>query len=116
HNQAFPMMAFAAAKARGLELPASIFKSQTEHIASFVASNRAKFKSGEGTGGQVDTAGYAIFTLELGGYQPDENTEAVVEYLLKTQSERDHWRAVSNRPPTEASEFTATYLALRGLK
>jgi hypothetical protein len=115
HNQAFPMMAFAAARARGLEVPAALFQSQTDHVAAFIASNRAKFRSGEGTGGQVDTAGYAMLTLELGGYKADENTEAVVEYLLKTQSERDHWRAVSSRPPTEASEFTATYLAVRGL-
>ncbi|HEY3788596.1 MAG TPA: prenyltransferase/squalene oxidase repeat-containing protein [Urbifossiella sp.] len=116
HNQAAPMMAFAAAKARGYPVPAKIFQGQIEHIAGFIASNREKFQKGEGTGGAVDTAGYAIFTLELAGYQPDENTEAVVEYLLKTQSERDHWRTVSHRPPSEASDFTATYLALRGLR
>ncbi len=116
HNQAFPMMAFATAKARGFEVPAEIFKTQTDHVAAFIASNRDKFKKGEGTGGAVDTAGYAILTLELGGYKPDENTEAVVEYLLKTQADRDHWRTVSNRPPSEASDFTPTYLALRGLR
>ena len=116
HNQAFPMMAFAAAKGRGLDLPKELLKAQTEHIAGFVASNREKFRKGEGTGGQVDTAGYAILTLELGGHKPDENTEAMIEYFLKTQSERDHWRAVSNRPPTEASHFTPTYLAIRAIK
>ena len=116
HNQAFPMMAFAAAKARGIDISASVFKGQTDHIAAFIASNRDKFKKGEGTGGQVDSAGYAMLTLELGGYKPDENTEAVVEYLLKTQAERDHWKSVSHRPPSEASDFTATYLALRGLR
>src|SRR4051812_38978093 len=59
HNQAFPMMAFAAAKARGLAVPDDPFKPQTEHVAAFIASNRSKFQKGEGTGGQVDTAGYA---------------------------------------------------------
>src|SRR5690349_6609151 len=73
HNQAFPMRAFAAAKARGLAVPSSAFKSQTEHIAGFIAANRERFRKGEGTGGQVDTAGYAVLTLELGGYKPDEN-------------------------------------------
>jgi hypothetical protein len=116
HNQAFPMMAFAAAKARGLDLPNDLFKLQTEHIAGFISSNREKFQKGEGTGGQVDTAGYAILTLELGGYKPDANTEAVIEYLLKTQSGNDHWRTVSHRPPSEASEFTPTYLALRAIR
>ncbi|MFO0805175.1 MAG: prenyltransferase/squalene oxidase repeat-containing protein [Gemmataceae bacterium] len=116
HNQAFPMMAFAAAKGRGLELPKNLLKDQTDHVIAFVASNREKFRKGEGTGGQVDTAGYAMLTLELGGHKPDENTEAVVEYFLKTQPERDHWRAMSNRPPTEASHFTPTYLAIRAIK
>lgn len=116
HNQAFPMMAFALGKARGLDVPADVFKSQTEHIAAFVSTNREKFKKGEGTGGAVDTAGYAILTLELGGYKADANTEAVVEYLLKTQPGRDHWRTSSHRPPSEASEFTPTYLALRGIR
>jgi squalene cyclase len=64
----------------------------------------------------VDTAGYALFTLELGGHKPDENTEAVVEYLLKDQANRDHWRTTANRPPTEASSFTRTYVGLRGLR
>ncbi|HXD85688.1 MAG TPA: prenyltransferase/squalene oxidase repeat-containing protein [Urbifossiella sp.] len=116
HNQALPMLAFAAGKARGLSLPADTIKNQTEHIASFIATNREKFRKGEGTGGAVDTAGYAILTLELGGYKADANTEAVVEYLLKTQPGRDHWRTTSHRPPSEASEFTPTYLALRGLR
>src|SRR5690348_3029695 len=116
HNQVFPMMAFAAAKARGLDLPPDTFTTQTEHIAGFLASNREKFRRGEGTGGQVDTAGYALLTLELGGYKPDETTEAVAEYLLKTQPGRDHWRTTSNRPPSEASSFVPTYLALRGLR
>lgn len=116
HNQAFPMMAFAAAKSRGYRLPGDLLKSQTEHIASFIASNRTKFLKGEGTGGAVDTAGYAVLTLELGGYSADENTDAVVEYLLKAQPERDHWGSSSNRPPTEASPFTPTYLAIRGIK
>src|SRR5262249_25063360 len=30
--------------------------------------------------------------------------------------DRDHWRTTSNRPPSEVSNFTPTYLALRGLR
>src|SRR5207248_11432986 len=43
-------------------------------------------------------------------------TEAVVEYFLLREPERDHWRATSNRPPSEASDFTTTFLAVRGLR
>ena len=116
HNQAPPMLAFATAKQRGFDIPADVFKSQAEHIVGFIDTNRDRFKDGRGTGGQVDTASYALFTLELAGHKPDENTAAVVTYLLKTQADRDHWRTSSNRPPTEASDFTTTYLTMRALR
>ncbi len=116
HNQAFPMMAFAIARDRGFDLPDELVSAQNEHIADFLHSNIDRFRKGQGTGGQADTAGYALLTLEFGGYKPDETTEAVVEYLLRWQSDLDHYRTTSNRPPTEASSFTTTYVGLRGLR
>lgn len=116
HNQAPPLLAFRAAKGRGFDVPDALFAAQAGHIAAFVESNRERFKDGRGTGGAAATAGYALFALELAGRKPDENTAAVVGYLLNTQADRDHWRTTSNRPPTEASDFTTTYLALRALR
>ena len=116
HNQALPVLALAAATDRGFTVPPELFKSQADHVASFIESNRTRFADGSGTGGQVDTAGYALLTLELAGHKPDENTAAVVQFLLKAQSDRDHWRSSGNRPPSEASDFSATYLAVRALK
>lgn len=116
HNQATPMLAFAAAKASGFDIPPELFKSQAEHVVGFLESNRERFKDGRGTGGGAATASYALFTLELAGYKADENTTAVVGYLLKNQADRDHWRTTSNRPPTEASDFTTTYLAMRAAR
>jgi hypothetical protein len=116
HNQAFPVMAMAAARDRGFTVADESFTTQTEHIARFLTDNREKFLKGEGTGGQADTASYALLTLELAGHKPDETTAAVVEYLLKRDRDRDHWRTTSNRPPSEASSFTTTYLALRALR
>jgi len=57
-----------------------------------------------------------LLTLELAGHKPDDVTEAVVDYLLKFPGKSDHWRSGSGRPPSEASQFTPTYLALRGLR
>jgi hypothetical protein len=116
HNQATPMLAFATAKTRGFDISANLFESQAEHIIGFLDTNRDRFKDGRGTGGQAATASYALFTLELAGHKADENTAAVAGYLLKTQSDRDHWRTTSNRPPTEASDFTTTYLTMRALR
>ncbi len=57
----------------------------------------------------------ALWTLETGGWKADEVTGAVAGYLLARHSESDHWRSAGNRPPTEASAFTTTYVAVRGL-
>lgn len=116
HNQAFPMVAFHAAREHGFAVADDDLKEQTDYIADFLKRNKEKFLKGEGTGGQVDTASYALLTLELGGRKPDDVTAAVAEYLLKRDADKDHWRAVSNRPPSEASHFTPTYLSIRALR
>src|SRR5262249_30695586 len=77
---------------------------------------RAGYLKGRGQGGQVDTAGYALWALEMGGWRPDRTTTAVAEYLLLRDQGRDHWRATSHRPPSEASPFTSNYTAGRGLQ
>ena len=116
HNQAFPMLALTAARDRGYRVPDSFFTSQVEQIAKFLESNKKKFRDGQGTGGQAATAAYALFTLQLAGYRPDDTTAAVAEYLLKFEPARDHWRTNSHRPPTESSDFTTTYLTMRVLR
>src|SRR5947209_6403776 len=61
-------------------------------------------------------AGHALLTLEVGGWKPDRTTAAVAEYLLLRNKDLDHWRAISDRPPSEASPFTTSYLAVRALQ
>lgn len=116
HNQAFPMAAFAAAKERGLDVPADDTDELFDHLAEFVATNREQYEMGQGTGGGADTAGWILFTLDVGKRPADANSRAVVQYLLKSQANRDYWRCSSDRPPSEVSHFTTTYLAVRGLK
>jgi prenyltransferase beta subunit len=87
-----------------------------EFIADFLGKNRDNYRKGTGQGGQVDTAGYALWTLETGGWKPDDMTAAVTEYLLLRHQDFDHWKATSKRPPSEVSSFTTTYLAIRSLQ
>lgn len=116
HNQGVPILALTTARSRGFEINTGELQQQTEFIANFLKLNRDKFLEGKGTGGQVDTAGYALLALEVAGRPADDTTAAVAEYLLLFQKDADHWKNSSNRPPSEGGEFTTTYLGLRGLK
>jgi len=115
HNQGVPIFALTAAQARGFAIDEAELATQLKFTADFLAKNREQYLQGKGQGGQADTAGYALATLAAGGWKPDENTAAVTEYLLQRHKDQDHWTNNSNRPPTEASSFTTSYVALRGL-
>src|SRR5262249_37291806 len=80
HHQAWPGRALAGAKARGFKVDGDGWQGQLGHTAGFLDGNRANYAMGKGQGGQADTAGYALWTLHAGGWQPDETTAAVVEY------------------------------------
>lgn len=116
HNQGIPILALTTARQRGFLVRDEDVRQQLEFIAAFLERNRDNYRQGKGQGGQVDTAGYALFSLDLGGWKPDATTEAVVEYLLQRDKNEDHWRTSSNRPPSEVSQFTTTYLSLRALR
>jgi hypothetical protein len=115
HQQGVPIFALTAAKTKGFAIDDAELATQLQFIADFLAKNRENYLQGKGTGGQADTAGYALVTLAAGGWQPDATTAAVSEYLLLRHKDENHWKSTSNRPPTEASPFTTSYVALRGL-
>jgi hypothetical protein len=116
HNQAFSLLALTTARERGFSVSDEHLQEQMKFIATFLGKNRDNYRKGRGQGGQADTAGYALLTLEWGGWKADATTEAVVEYLLLHKKDRNHYPPISNRPPSEASPFTTTYVALRGLR
>jgi outer membrane protein assembly factor BamB len=116
HNQGLPLLALTTARARGFDIDGKHVGSQTRFIADFLADHRDDFVSGKGTGGQVATAGQALWALETDHWKPDADTSAVAEYLLLFEKDADHWRMTSDRPPTESSHFTANFLAIRALQ
>ena len=113
HNQAVPVLALVTARAHRFTIDAADVQKNAKFTRDFLAKNRNNYLEGRGQGGQVATAGYALWTLELGGWQPDETSSAVAEYFLRFQADLNSWRMTSNRPPSETSHFTANYLALR---
>jgi hypothetical protein len=116
HNQGLTVMALTAARSRGMTIDEENLRRQVEFTADFLAKNRTNYLDGRGQGGQALTAGYALWTLEMGGWKSDGTTDAVAEYLLKFQNDLDHWKPQTVRPPSEGSLFTVSYVALRGLK
>ncbi|HUG89983.1 MAG TPA: prenyltransferase/squalene oxidase repeat-containing protein [Planctomycetaceae bacterium] len=115
HNQALPVTALAEARRRGFTIDEDNFRAQLDHTSAHLERGREAYLKGIGQGGKADTAGYALWTLEEGGRGPDENTAAVTSFLLDWQKDNGHWKATSQRPPSEASAFTTTYLAIRAL-
>ncbi|MEZ6136373.1 MAG: hypothetical protein R3C53_15870 [Pirellulaceae bacterium] len=113
HGQAQPVIAFVEARRRGFHASPVNIRRQVQHTYAHLKRGQKQYAEAKGQGGQVDTAGYALWTLEAGDLQPDAVTDAVIGYLLKKQDETGYWPASSNRPPSEASQFTTTYLALR---
>src|SRR5438034_2283554 len=109
-------MALTTARSRGITIDAENLRRQVQFTAESLGKNRTNYLDGKGQGGQALTAGYALWTLELGGWKSDETTDAVAEYLLKFQNDLDHWKPQTVRPPSEGSLFTVSYVALRGLK
>ncbi|MDC0574501.1 hypothetical protein OAO39_01075 [Pirellulaceae bacterium] len=115
HSQAHPVLAITAARDLGFRIDKANLRRQLDHTAAFLGRGKENYVAGKGQGGRIDTAGYALWTLQVGKHKPDVVTAAVAEYMLKTNADSDHWTHSSNRPPTEASDFTTTYVALRGL-
>lgn len=115
HGQALPVMVIAEAKLRGFEIDEENLERQLDRTAAHLKRGQTNYLIGKGQGGRVDTAGHALWALEAGHRKPDEITAAVTEYLLKTRADAGQWKHSSNRPPSEVSDFTTTYVALRAL-
>jgi predicted AlkP superfamily pyrophosphatase or phosphodiesterase len=115
HNQGPALFAIAAGRSRGFTVDEEELQRLTTFITEFLGKNRENYLQGKGTGGQADTAGYALWTLAAIGYPADEVTSAVSEYLLLRHKDLDYWKSTSNRPPSEVSSFTTSYMGLYGL-
>ena len=116
HSQALPVMAISEARKRSFGIDMKNYARQIEHTVAHLKKGKSNYEQGKGQGGGVDTAGYALWTLEVGEYPANQVTDAVIHYLLLSPDESDFWKCSSNRPPSESSDFTTTYLAIRALK
>jgi len=117
HHQPLAVLTMTMAKSRGFDVDDKDIEHQLQFTAAHLARGRRNYEQGKGQGGQAETAGYGLLTLHAGGWKADATTAAVVEYLLLRDTDRDFWQAsTTQRPPTQTSALTTTYLALAALK
>ena len=116
HNHGMPYLALKAARERGFKTDAELEKALLEHTHAALRRNRENYAKGKGSGGQADSAGWAMWILAEGSWPADDTTKAVAYYLSVRDADKGHWVNVSSRPPTEASPFTTTFVALAGMK
>lgn len=114
HHQALPLWVHAAAGTSSDN--AGFLQSQAAFSAAWFAVRSPAIRRGHGVPGGPYTAGYALLTLAAAGMAEDATADDLVVYLLATQEKDGRWSIRTHRPPLEDSDFTATALAVRGLR
>jgi hypothetical protein len=113
HTHALPILAIVEARQHGLEIDEANLKAQLNHTLAHLERGKQQYIDGKGQGGQVLTAGYALWALDDGHVERNETTDAVIRYVLNHQKDKGHWVKNGRRPPSDGSPFTANYVALR---
>ncbi len=115
HNQAMSVLVLDEARKRGFAIDEANFQLQIKHTAAHLKRGLKIYQAGKGQGGGPDTASYALWTLELADYKPDELTTAVTGYLLKRNKDNEHWIRNSTRPPSMSSDTNTNYFVIHAL-
>lgn len=115
HSQGLPVLTIVDAGAYGFGIDGDGVEQAVEHTLAHLKRGQSNYRKGIGQGGKADTAGMALWALDAAGHTRDEITNAVVDFLLQWNEGTPYWSAKSQRPPSEGSRFTSTFLALRGL-
>ena len=116
HHHGVGIVALRLAETRGFAIDKGNLADQVEVAETHLKGGLDDYRKGKGQGGGTTTAGYALWALDAGGRPRNDVSAAVVDYLLQSIGRSDHWSPSSdNRPPSEASDLTSTYLALRAL-
>ncbi len=115
HHQTLPMLAMTEAPNRSKDRD-ELLKDQGEFTRESFEAQTKELNAGKGIGGSAMTVSYGLWALHLAGQAPSKTTEAMVEFLLKTQQSDGRWASGSRRPPLEESSVTATALSALGMK
>jgi hypothetical protein len=115
HHQSLPALALQLTRERGFRVDEKKAKLQAEATQRLLAGRRERLLQGMGVADQLD-ASYWLLGLAAAGVARNETTDALVHYLTLKQAPDGRWRTTLSRPPANDSDFTATALAVRGLR
>jgi N-acyl-D-amino-acid deacylase len=121
HHQALPLLANSVGNVQRAEARRSFYDRQlTRDVAAFTehsfSTKRKSLMAGGEIGGKALTVAYGLWALDLSGAQESETTQAMVEYLLKTQADDGAWNFQSLRPPAASSRAMTSAVAVYGLR
>lgn len=116
HHQTLPLLALGEARQAQVKTDEKLPGEILEFVAVSFRGKIDDLKAGDNIGGKGLTVGYGMWTMRLAGKEPDDLTQAMTTFLLKTQADDGHWDLHSIRPPAEESLVMCTVLAAYGLK
>jgi hypothetical protein len=113
HQQSHVAVLTGMARARGFPVDEKLAAQQHDDVAGFFA---AKPEVVSGLGLDPLLAPWTLWGWQAEGQAPGSLSDALVHYLVLLQTGDGSWRTPGYRPPADASHFTFTALALRGLQ
>ena len=115
HNNTLTAMTVDAARAHGFPVDEALAAKESATLAKDVEETRDHALQQIVTpGGGATTTGYILMALHAQGYARTAGTDALVRLLALAQRSDGHWPS-AYRPPSEASEFTASAVSIRGI-
>ena len=117
HNQSLPLMASAAAQARGFAVSAASTEYPVKATMAMFRPGTADMAAGKASiPDPAISVSYALVGLAAANYAPDATTAAMAHLVSQMQGADGSFLAFPARPPIESSTFTSTALSLRAIQ
>ena len=112
HHQTLPMLAMHDASEVGISIDEVLMKDQVQFTRDLFEDRLDSIAEGKSLGGRSLTAGYLLWSFELGGVPKDNFSDSFVSYILTQQKKEGNWDVQTNRPPSEESKIHTSYFAI----
>jgi ankyrin repeat protein len=116
HHNLLGLMTTRALRDRNLDFDQAIAAKELRVLVEDLEHSRDQALQGIVVpGGAITTTGYLLLSLGASGHRADATTDALVRLVRRAQWPEGRWLSPI-RPPSEASDFTATAVGMRGIQ